>query len=739
MALPIGEDLTEEMRQIMEDSLKPSEDAILFSQTDIAGDGSFGSRWLVVTSERLIIFSEGGKKPDNELQLADIEKVVAVNLVGQMVLEAECRRRKTELLRCSNSLASRFSKIARSLTKACKDKKLPEFDLEEEEERVCPECGRLLPEKGSFCPACLKKRRVLARFGGYMKPHWPKIALASLSITIGTVIGLAPPYLVKVLVDEVLLGDAGTGLLVQLVLSLVAIHLASTLLGIVRGRLSAWLGSRIVHDVRFDVFQAIQGLTLRRFDKTHTGALMSRLTRDTSTLNFIFTDIGTWFVPNVLQLVGICVVLFVLNWQLALFVLVPTPIMVLVTMWFYRKMHRFYHRLWQRWSKMSSQANDTISGIRVVKAFTQEPSEISRFGDSSLQVYQTAAVAESMYATAYPIIAFVTTLGSFLVWYFGGLSVLGQTISFGTLMAFLSYLGMFYGPLQMLTRFTDFMNRAFTAAQRLFEIMDRDQEVYDDPKAQALADLKGGFEFQNVHFGYVKDNPVLKGMDVEVEPGEMIGLVGKSGVGKTTMANLVCRFYDVDEGSIMLDGVDIRKTKLRDLRRHIGMVPQESFLFNGTIAENIGYAKPDATREDIIRAAIAANAHGFIVRKPDGYDTIVGERGGRLSGGEKQRIAIARAILHDPKILILDEATSVVDTETEELIQEALGRLVKDRTTFAIAHRLSTLRNADRLLVIEDGKKAEFGTHEELLQKRGTYYKLVQMQSKLSRIKALDG
>jgi ATP-binding cassette subfamily B protein len=328
---------------------------------------------------------------------------------------------------------------------------------------------------------------------------------------------------------------------------------------------------------------------------------------------------------------------------------------------------------------------------------------------------------------------------TFLVWYFGGVRVMNETLSLGTLMAFFTYLGMFYSPLQMLTRMTDHMNRAFTAAQRLFEITDADQEVYEDPSAVSVVEPAGAFRFDGVHFGYLRDKPVIKGIDVEVEAGEMIGLVGRSGVGKTTMINLVSRFYDVDEGAIMLDGVDIRKIKLRDLRRNIGIVPQESFLFNGTIADNIAYARPDSTRDEIMQAAIAANAHGFIMRSPDGYDTMVGERGSRISGGEKQRIAIARAILHDPKILILDEATSLVDTQTEALIQEALAHLVKGRTTFAIAHRLSTLKNADKLLVIDDGKRAEFGTHDELLEKKGLYYKLVEMQTKLSTIKAVDG
>ncbi|MHC4788589.1 MAG: ABC transporter ATP-binding protein, partial [Planctomycetota bacterium] len=453
----------------------------------------------------------------------------------------------------------------------------------------------------------------------------------------------------------------------------------------------------------------------------------------------IFIEVGVNFLPNILRLIGTCVVLLCLKWWLALLVLVPAPAVVALTMAFYRRLSRMYHRLWQRRSRMSALAADSISGIRVVKASSQEQTEIRRFGERSTELYQATAHAESMWSTAAPIIYYTTTFGTFLVWYFGGLGVLREDVSLGTLMAFIGYMFMFYGPIQMVTQWSNFANRAFTAAQRLFEITDAEQEAYDAPDAQALGEVQGAFTFEDVHFSYVKDKPVLKEFDLEVRPGEMIGLVGRSGVGKTTVTNLICRFYDVDDGAIKLDGVDLRKVKLRDLRRHIGIVPQESFLFNGSIAENIAYARPGATQEEVIGAARAANAHGFIARTPDGYDTRVGERGARLSGGEKQRIAIARAILQDPKILVLDEATSSVDTETEELIQDALALLVKGRTTFAIAHRLSTLKNADRLVVIDDGKVAEVGTHDELLAKKGMYQKLVEMQSKLSAIKAVDG
>jgi ATP-binding cassette subfamily B protein len=326
-----------------------------------------------------------------------------------------------------------------------------------------------------------------------------------------------------------------------------------------------------------------------------------------------------------------------------------------------------------------------------------------------------------------------------MVWFLGGHQVLGEGLTLGTLTAFIWYLGMFYGPIQVLTHISDWLSHTFTAAERIFEVLDLKPDVGDAPDAAPMPHLEGRLEFHDVTFGYEKHNPVLKNVSLIVEPGEMIGFVGHSGAGKTTMINLICRFYDVDEGALLIDGVDLRKIRYDDLRRQMGVVLQETFLFDGTVAENIAYAKPDATLEEIMNAARAANAHDFIVNFPDGYNTPVGERGQRLSGGERQRIAIARAILHNPRILILDEATSSVDTETERQIQEALARLIKGRTTFAIAHRLSTLRNAHRLLVLEQGKQAELGTHEELMEKKGTYYKLVEMQTELGRIQAVGG
>ncbi|HID08221.1 MAG TPA: ABC transporter ATP-binding protein, partial [Armatimonadetes bacterium] len=371
--------------------------------------------------------------------------------------------------------------------------------------------------------------------------------------------------------------------------------------------------------------------------------------------------------------IGILAFLFTMNWRLTLLILLPAPVILISSAWFWRIIHPYFHRWWHRWSQFSARLNESLSGIKVVKAFAQEDREIAMFDKRNEELLYAGIEADRRWFVFYATLGFMTSLGVYIAWLGGGAQVISGELTLGTLMAFISYLWLFYGPLQWMSQVNTWMTRAFTGAERIFEVIDTPSEPYDAPDAIPMPRIEGRIEFKDVSFGYDPAKPVLKDINLVIEPGEMIGLVGRSGAGKSTLINLICRFYDVTHGCIEIDGVDIRKIKLSDLREQIGVVLQDPFLFDGTIAENIAYGKPDATFDEIVEAARIANAHEFIVALPDGYNTRVGERGSRLSGGERQRIAIARAILHNPRILILDEATSSVDTETEKKIQEAIA------------------------------------------------------------------
>jgi ATP-binding cassette subfamily B protein len=462
------------------------------------------------------------------------------------------------------------------------------------------------------------------------------------------------------------------------------------------------------------------------------------VTQDTHELESVLTIGAQFFVANLLTLAGIIVILCWIDWWLFLQVMIPIPVVLVLSRVFWKRIETTWPRWWHYRSLLFAVLNDTLMGVRVVKAFAQEEREIARFNPRSADVAEAGMVAERTWMTMFPILTFITGLGALFVWYLGGRQVLTGGVTLGTLLTFIAYLSMLYGPLEFLNRVTEFLGRSLAAAERVFEILDTAPDVPDVDRPVSMPRIEGRVEFRDITFGYDAHKPVLHEITLTVEPGEMIGLVGHSGAGKSTTINLLCRFYDVNDGQICIDGVDIRKITQRDLRSQIGVVLQDTFLFNGTIAENIGYARSAATLEEIMAAAKAANAHDFIATKPDGYDTVVGERGNALSGGERQRISIARAILHDPRILILDEATSSVDTDTEKQIQDAIARLIQGRTTFAIAHRLSTLRNADRLVVLKEGKIQEVGTHDELLESKGEFHRLVQMQQEMSKIKAVQ-
>jgi subfamily B ATP-binding cassette protein MsbA len=455
---------------------------------------------------------------------------------------------------------------------------------------------------------------------------------------------------------------------------------------------------------------------------------MSRVTGDVESLQNTITDTVERVVVNVVTLLILGGILISLNWELALVTLAPLPLYAFLIGLYNRRIRPLYTVARERIAEISATLQDNLSGIRVIQCFAREEHELARFKDRCIEFWKVSVRIIKIRATFFPFARLVISVGPLMILLFGGHKVITGVLSLGTLFAFQNFLWRFYGPVESLTRINDTIVRAAASAQRIFELLDTEADIKNAPNASKLGRIDGRIELSDITFSYDENVDVLSGVDIVAEPGQLIGLVGPSGAGKTTIINLICRFYDPDAGTVSIDGHDLRQVELHSLRSQIGMVLQDPFLFNGTIRENIAYGKLDSTDDNIIDAASQANAHDFICGFPDAYDSRIGERGVRLSGGEKQRIAIARAILGDPRILILDEATSSVDTETEFQIQTALETLLRGRTTVAIAHRLSTVRKADCLFVIEDGRVIESGTHTQLLALEGRYARLCDLQ-----------
>jgi len=716
----------------------PDEEVLIQVAADMGEGGRFDQHWLVVTPQRVLFVDGQHENGTRQIPMDQVAGARVEALIGGGMLEVKPKEGRPAYLHYSSSLAAKFTAVAEGINRLTRgeDVALPS----EVEHSRCPKCSRLLPEKDGLCPACVKKWDTLKRIAGYLKPYVPRTAVLVLLTAAGALIELLPPLAVRSIIDDVLTPPhAHRDWLLWLVFGLLGLRVVGWLCQVGRGWTAVWLASQVVASIRRQLYQRLQYMPLRFYDKRRTGSLMSRLTNDTSRVEGFLIDGLPFIISNILMILGILSFLLYMSWRLTLYVLVPVPAIVLGGWMIWERMRGLWARWSAKWARFSSHLNESISGIRMVKAFAQEEREAQRFDRRNDELRQVSVLADRNIFVFFTSMNFLMSFGVFFVWYFGGRQILHQELKLGDLMAFVSYIWMLYGPLKWFGELTNWMTRAFAGAERVFEIIDSSIEPAGDPQALPLARMEGAVAFREVHFGYDRAKPVLKGVDLEVQPGEMIGLVGKSGVGKSTLINLVCRFYDADRGAVEIDGTDIRKLRLEDLRRQIGLVHQQSFLFDDTVAENIRYGKPGASFEEVVRAARAANAHEFIITKPDGYDTMVGEQGNKLSGGEKQRIAIARAVLHDPRILILDEATSSLDTATEKKIQEAIARLIKGRTTFAIAHRLSTLRSANRLVVIDEGKVAEIGTHQELMEREGIFYDLVKTQQETTAVVAVGG
>jgi ATP-binding cassette subfamily B protein len=607
---------------------------------------------------------------------------------------------------------------------------------------VCPSCGASISGPEERCSACLAdptrpSMSALFRLVAFARQRALLIVLGFLLTLASTAAGLVPPWLTMPLLDRVLIPHqngkpADFGLVKWYLGGLVGAAVLAWVLDWGRLYVLARVSERISADLRSRTYAHLQRLSLEFFGGKRTGDLIARVSSDTERLcNFLslnLIDFGT----DIIMILMTAAILMTLDVPLALAALCPFPIIVWLTYRVRGRLLRGYRVAGAAWSAMTSVLADTIPGIRVVKAFAQEAREIDRFDASNERVFQASDRLNRVWSLFGPTVSLLTTTGLLVVWGFACWRVYQGHITVGVLTAFLAYIARFYARTESMIRMASAVQRAAASAQRVFDVLDRKPSVPEPARPMHPGRLEGRVELRGVRFKYGA-REVLHGIDLMIEPGELIGLVGPSGAGKSTLINLICRFYDVSAGAILVGGTDVRSFPVEEYRRNIGVVLQDPFLFFGTVAENIAYGRPDASRAEIIAAARAARAHEFILRLPNGYDSLVGERGQSLSGGERQRISIARALLIDPAILILDEATSAVDTETEREIQSALENLIRGRTTLAIAHRLSTLRKADRLVVIDRGKIVEIGRHDELLKAGGSYARLHRAQTDLAK------
>lgn len=596
-----------------------------------------------------------------------------------------------------------------------------------EYEKYCEKCGRALPGT-SKCPYCEGKSDLFRKFMAICEGYGGKLIFISFLMLLNAAINLLTPMVQSHFIDNALATGKGTWNDLFLFIGVYFFLLiAWIVVEVVRYWYCVKLATSISMSLRRKLYYKIQALSLSFINKRKPGELMNRVSRDTNQIRSFMEEVFGDMFRVLITMIAALVMMFMISWKMTLFSVLFIVIVFVITRHFWHHIRTIFNKQWLKADDLSSSLQDILSGMRVVKSFGKEERESARFTAKANEYAALSRKNETFWAIFFPLLTFLLGGGTYIAVYFGGIDVLEGRLSPGQLVQYITYTGYLFGPLSWMTHLPRAVMQMITSLNRIYDVLDEEPAIADTEKSTEFP-IEGAFSFEDVSFGYQTYEPVLENISFQVKPGEMIGLVGASGTGKSTLINLIMRLYDVDQGRITIDGVDIRDIKVESLHSQIGVVLQETFLFSGSILANIRFARQDATLAEVIQAAKAANAHDFICKTPDGYNTYVGEHGYNLSGGERQRIAIARAILNNPRLLILDEATSALDTESEFLIQQALDRLVKGRTTFAIAHRLSTLRNADRLVVIDKHGIAEIGTHNELLEKKGIYYGLVTAQ-----------
>lgn len=570
-------------------------------------------------------------------------------------------------------------------------------------------------------------RATIGRLFGYARPYSIQLIIVALLVIVGTISTLGGPILVGMAIDQAIIpGDIPY--LVQLVLVMLAVYVVGGIAAIVYGILMVSIGQRLVADIREELFNHLQQLSMAYHDQHKVGDLMSRVSNDTDAINQVLSNGLIQFITNILMLGGILVAMFLLNWQLAIGMLIVIPLMVFITGQVTQRSRVAFREVQTHLGAMNAVMEENVNGIRVVQAFGQSAEVQEKFAVVNARNRESGTTADIITAALGPMFTTMSTITIAVTALLGGWLALQEIVTVGVIATFVVYINNFFRPMRGIAMLYNHLQSALAGAERIFEVLDADPTVADLPEAQPLADIRGEVTFKEVTFGYDPQKPVLKDVNLTAHAGQTVALVGPTGAGKTTIINLLTRFYDVNEGTIMIDGQDIRTVAQDSIRSQLGIVLQDTFLFSESVMENIRYGRLDASDDDVIAAAQMANADWFIRRLPQGYDTKVSEKGHNFSQGQRQLLAIARAILADPRILILDEATSSVDTRTEVHIQEALLRLMHGRTAFVIAHRLSTIREADQLLVIDNGRIIERGTHDSLLAEQGFYYNLYMNQ-----------
>ncbi|MFM6999650.1 MAG: ABC transporter transmembrane domain-containing protein [Limnohabitans sp.] len=729
--------------------LQSEENVSAWLEVDLNGELRFAKNVIILTDRRVLSLGDAEKswqswplQPDLTLKLSDHAGVGTLELATSSGRLAVWRF----TLGLQSAVARWVGQFENQLAQLVGEGRPLQNALAVS---VCPVCQAVMREGDDECPSCGREDLTppstwtLFKLWRFAKPYQGSLLAGFVLTLAATAATLVPPYLTMPLMDDILIpyqnGKAiDPGLVSMYLLGLLGAALLAWVLGWAKTYILALVSERIGADLRTTTYEHLLKLSLEYFGDRRTGDLIARIGNETDRINVFLSLHLLDFATDVLMILMTAVILFTINPTLAMVTLLPLPFIGWLIHVVRERLRTGFEKIDRVWAEVTNVLADTIPGIRVVKAFAQEDREATRFKDANRHNLMVNDRLNRVWALFSPTVKLLTEVGLLVVWGFGIWLVSDDKITVGVLTAFLAYIGRFYGRLDTMSRIVSHTQKAASGAKRIFDILDHVSSVPEPVNPLPLPPVQGRITVRDAGFRY-GNRAVIRQLNLDIQPGQMIGLVGHSGSGKSTLVNLICRFYDLTEGAIELDGTDIRQLKIADYRSQIGLVLQEPFLFFGTIADNIAYGKPGATREDIVAAARAAHAHEFILRMPQGYDSLVGERGQGLSGGERQRISIARALLINPRILILDEATSAVDTETEKEIQRALDNLVRGRTTIAIAHRLSTLRKADRLVVMDKGVVVEEGSHDELIEAQGAYWRLYEAQQRQAEAEAVLG